>query len=177
MMTVLKSVSFIKIIMVTIYILSGYIKRCVFLLTLPLLSFLSQPSANADLSVWERAQSYSNFGYTDLGDSIEFIFGQQQKIKVGGIEVILQKRINEITSVNVAGDFNKWNASAKEYQMSKADAKIFKLKVSKTNLGKKGDSRQFKFVINHKYWVEPPVEALNKFTGADGNTNLLVLVQ
>lgn len=176
-MITLKSVSFIKNVVVTIYTLDRYIGRRIFLLILPLLSFLSHPSANADLSVWERAQSYSNFGYTDLGDSIEFVFGQQQKIKVDGIEIILQKRINEITSVNVAGDFNKWNASAKEYQMSKVGAKIFKLKVSKTNLGKKGDSRQFKFVINHKYWVEPPVEALNKFTGADGNTNLLVLIQ
>ena len=77
----------------------------------------------------------------------------------------------------MAGDFNGWNAGADKYQMSKVDVKIFKLRVSKTNLGKKGDLRQFKFVLNHKYWVEPPVEASNKFTGAYGNTNLLVRIQ
>ena len=137
-------------------------------MALPLLAFLSHPSANA--------QSYSNFGYANLGDSVEFVFGQQKKIKIGGIEIVLQKRINDITSVNVAGDFNEWNANADKYQMNKVDAKIFKLRVSKRNLGKKGDLRQFKFVLNHKYWVEPPVEALNKFTGADSNTNLLVRI-
>lgn len=152
----------------TVYTLCGYIGRRALLLALPLLAFLSQPSANV--------QSYSNFGYTDLGDSVEFVFGQQQKIKIGGIEIVLQKRINDITSVNVAGDFNEWNANSNKYQMSKVDAKIFKLRVSKTNLGKKGDLRQFKFVLNHRYWVEPPVEALNKFTGIDGNTNLLVRI-
>ena len=163
--------------MVTVYTLGGYIGRRVFLLALPLFTMLSQPSANADPGIWEPAQSYSNFGYTNLGDSIEFVFGQQEKIKIGGIEIVLEKRVNDITSVNVAGDFNKWNPNAKEYQMNKVDVKIFKLRVSKTNLGKKGDSRQFKFVINHKYWVEPPIKALNKFTGADGNTNLIVLIK
>ena len=163
--------------MVTVYTLGVYIGQRILLLTLPLFTILSQPSANADPGVWEQAQSYSNFGYTNLGDSIEFVFGQQEKIRIGGIEVVLEKRVNDITSVNVAGDFNKWNPNAKEYQMSKADAKTFKLRVSKTNLGKKGDLRQFKFVLNHKYWVEPPVKALNKVTGADGNTNLLVLIQ
>lgn len=162
--------------MVTVYTLGAYIGRGALLLALPLLAFLSQPSAYPHLSIWERAQSYSNFGYTDIGDSVEFVFGQQQKIKIGIIEVVLQKRINDITSVNVAGDFNKWNANAQKYQMSKVDAKIFKLRVSKTDLGKKGDLRQFKFVLNHKYWVEPPVEALNKVTGADGNMNLLVAI-
>lgn len=154
--------------MVTIYSLWGCIERHALLLALPLLAFLSQPSANA--------QSYSNFGYTYFGDSVEFVFGQQQKIKIGGIEIVLQKRINDITSVNVAGDFNEWNAKANKYQMRKVDAKLFKFRVSKTNLGKKGELRQFKFVLNHKYWVEPPVDALNKFTGTDGNTNLFVRI-
>lgn len=164
----LGSCIFYKNFMVTVYTLYSYIRRHALLLALPLLTFLSQPSTNA--------QSYSNFGYSDLGDSVEFVFGQQQKIKIGGIDIVLQKRINEITSVNVAGDFNEWNADANKYQMSKVDAKNFKLRVSKTNLGKKGERRQFKFVLNHKYWVEPPVEALNKFKGADGNTNLLVRI-
>jgi hypothetical protein len=39
-------------------------------------------------------------------------------------------------------------------------------------VGKTGDLKQFKFVLNHKYWVEPPAQAANKFKGRDGNTNL-----
>jgi stalled ribosome alternative rescue factor ArfA len=50
--------------------------------------------------------------------------------------------------------------------------KIFRLKVAKKYLGKTGETRQFKYVINQEYWVEPPKEALNRFTGKDGYTNL-----
>ena len=70
--------------MVTVYTVCRYIGRRALLLALPLLAFFSQPSANA--------QSYSNFGYKDLGDSIEYIFGQQQKIKIGGIEIVFAEK-------------------------------------------------------------------------------------
>lgn len=160
--------------MQTVCILWKYCGRNVLLLTLALFTLFSRPRAEADVSSTKPAQSYSTFGYTDLGDSVEFVFGQQQKITIGGMEIVLQKRINEITSITVAGDFNGWDANASKYQMSKMNDRIFRLRVSKSNLGKKGDLRQFKFVLNHKYWVEPPAEALNKFTGTDGNTNLLI---
>ena len=108
--------------------------------------------------------TYSKFGFTDLGDSVEFVFGRQKKIKVGGVEILLEKRFNEIKQVNIAGDFNGWNRDASKYQMSKVDGNLFKIRICKTSLGKKGELRQFKFVLNHEYWVEPPVEALNMDT-------------
>jgi hypothetical protein len=114
----------------------------------------------------------TGFGYSDKGDSIEFIFGQQKNIIVGGVEVVLEKRINEINQVNVAGDFNGWNPDVAKFQMKKAGGTLFTLTVNKSAIGKKGELRQFKFVLNHKYWVEPPSEAQNKFTGKDGYTNL-----
>jgi hypothetical protein len=117
-------------------------------------------------------QIITGFGYTDKGDSVEFIFGQQNKITVSGVEVVLQKRINEINQVNVAGDFNEWNPDVAKFQMKKSGGKIFTITISKAAIGKKGEMRQFKFVLNHKYWVEPPKEAQNKLTGKDGNTNL-----
>jgi hypothetical protein len=52
------------------------------------------------------------------------------------------------------------------------DNKIFRLTIAKNHIGKKGETRQFKFVINQEYWVEPPREAINRFTGKDGYTNL-----
>lgn len=113
----------------------------------------------------------TDFGYTDKGDSIEFIFGQQQKITASGVEVILSKRINEINEVNVAGDFNEWKPDIPKFQMNKVGS-LFKLTINKSILGKRGETRQFKFVLNHKYWVEPPADAPNKFTGKDKNTNL-----
>jgi hypothetical protein len=142
------------------------------LLTSLLLTFMCHRELKAQANIPKADQSYSKFGYADKGDSVEFVFGQQQKIKIGGVEVILAERINDISQVNVAGDFNAWNPNANKYQMIKVDGKLFKITISKTTIGVKDQLHQFKFVLNHKYWVEPPAEALNKFKGADGNTNL-----
>jgi hypothetical protein len=114
----------------------------------------------------------SGFGYVYNGDSIEFIFGEQTVITIGTTEVNLEKRIAEVNRVNIAGDFNNWNPNLPGFQMKRVGKTVFKLSISKNSLGKKGDLRQFKFVLNGKYWVEPPVQAANKFTGGDKNTNL-----
>jgi hypothetical protein len=136
------------------------------------LCFLFKPELQAQANLPKPNQIIKGFGYSDKGDSVEFIFGQQKKIIVMGVEVLLEKRINEINQVNVAGDFNGWNPDVAKFQMKKVNGNLFALTVSKSAIGEKGEQRQFKFVLNHKYWVEPPQEAQNKFTGKDGNTNL-----
>jgi serine-type D-Ala-D-Ala carboxypeptidase/endopeptidase len=113
-------------------------------------------------------------GYTDKGDSIEFVFGRQATIRIGNLEIALEKRRDEIKQVNLAGSFNGWNPANKQFVMKKTDSNLYKLVLAKKVLGKKGDLLQFKFVINEKYWVEPPAEASNKLTGKDKNTNLLL---
>jgi hypothetical protein len=133
------------------------------------LSFTGSKSQNHSLN---PAVTHASEGYVDKGDSIQFIFGQQQQVMVGTVKVFLEKRINEIHQVNIAGDFNGWNPNDPRYQMTKINGALFQLTLSKVNLGKKGEVRQFKYVLNHIYWVEPPLEAMNKFTGKDGNTNL-----
>jgi hypothetical protein len=117
-------------------------------------------------------ESVSNFGYVDRSDSIEFVFGQQRTITIGIVEVVLEKRIDEINQVNVAGDFNGWNPDLPKYQMKKRGGTLFTMTISKSALGKTGELKQFKYVLNHKYWIEPPPQAMNRFTGKDGNTNL-----
>lgn len=114
----------------------------------------------------------TEFGYLDKGDSIEFIFGQQKTMIVGGVVVNLKDRFSEIKEVNVAGDFNNWNPKDAKYVAVKCNDKLFRLMVSKKQIGKKGEIRQFKFVINQVYWVEPPAEVSNRHTGNDGYTNL-----
>jgi hypothetical protein len=136
------------------------------------LCFLFNSNLVAQSNVSKSTTITTGFGYSDKGDSIEFIFGRQKNIIVGGVEVILEKRINEINQVNVAGDFNGWNPDVAKFEMKKAGGTLFTLTVNKSAIGKKGELRQFKFVLNHKYWVEPPSEAQNKFTGKDGYTNL-----
>jgi D-alanyl-D-alanine-carboxypeptidase/D-alanyl-D-alanine-endopeptidase len=119
-----------------------------------------------------RSQSHAEFGYLAKGDSIEFIFGQEKTIVIGGQIINLQDRFNEIKAVNVAGDFNNWNPKDVKYVAVMGNDKIFRLTIAKKHIGKKGETRQFKFVINQEHWVEPPKEALNQFTGKDGYTNL-----
>ncbi|MEP6748769.1 MAG: hypothetical protein ABJB86_13650 [Bacteroidota bacterium] len=58
--------------------------------------------------------------------------------------------------------------------LKRTDAVLYKLVVSKSAIGEKGTTRQFKFVLNGKYWIEPPAGAPNKITGKDGNTNLFL---
>jgi D-alanyl-D-alanine-carboxypeptidase/D-alanyl-D-alanine-endopeptidase len=130
------------------------------------------PDLPAQINVQKPKQGNEGFGYKDKGDSIEFVFGQQQKIVVSGVEVLLSKRINDIKQVNLAGDFNGWNPAEPAFQMKKMDGNLYKITICKAAIGKKGEMRQFKFVLNHIYWVEPPGDAPNKFTGKDGNTNL-----
>ena len=114
------------------------------------------------------------FGYFDKGDSVQFVFGQQKSIKVGIVAISLDQRRNAIKQVNLAGDFNGWSPNNKKYLLKKVDNIIYTLTLSKADIGKKGETRQFKFVLNEKYWIEPPAEAENKLKGKDGNTNLLL---
>ncbi len=136
------------------------------------LSLVHQMDLQAQTNTVSPKPAYARFGYLDKGDSIEFVFGQEQTILIGGMEISLEKRLSEIKQVNVAGDFNGWNPAADHFQLTQVAGKLFTIRLSKTAIGKKGELRQFKFVLNHQYWVEPPRQASNRFTGKDGNTNL-----
>ena len=94
------------------------------------------------------------FGYFDKGDSVQFVFGQQKSIKVGLVAISLDQRRDEIKQVNLAGDFNGWSPNNKKYLLKKVDNIIYTLTLSKAEIGKKGETRQFKFVLNEKYWNE-----------------------
>ena len=113
-------------------------------------------------------------GYIDKGNTVEFVFGDQQNINIGGLDLKLDKWRDQIKEVTLAGDFNGWNPKVKGFELAKVDNKIYKLIVLKSTLGKVGETRQFKFVLNNKYWIEPPKECMNKFKGKDGNANFLI---
>jgi hypothetical protein len=121
-------------------------------------------------------QNLNSFGYIDRGDSIEFRFGDQKKIKIGMLDIDLDKRRAEIKTVNLAGDFNAWSANNSNFTLKQVDAKIYKIVLPKKSIGQKGETHKFKFVLNGKYWIEPPHEALNIITGADHNTNLIIKI-
>jgi hypothetical protein len=114
----------------------------------------------------------TEFGYSMKGDSIEFIFGREKTIVISGLVINMKDRLGEIKKVNVAGDFNHWNPKDVKYVAVMGTDKIFRLTIAKKQIGEMGETKQFKFVINQEHWVEPPKEAINRFTGKDGNTNL-----
>jgi hypothetical protein len=143
--------------------------KSVFLFLFCVLLFIHSKAQNNSL---KSDEIRTGFGYIYKDDSIQFIFGLQQQVIIGATKVDLEKRRKEIKQVNIAGDFNGWNPNDPKFQMKNMDGIIFKITISKADLGKRGDLRQFKYVLNHVYWVEPPLEAPNKSTGKDGNTNL-----
>ncbi len=125
------------------------------------------------LSINLNAQM-KNAGYIDRGDSIKFVFGDEETIIVGKTKISLNSRRGDIKQVNIAGDFNGWNNKDDHYELSKINDHQYAITLSKNVLGKKGELKQFKFVLNHTYWIEPPAYAVNKITGKDGNTNLFI---
>jgi hypothetical protein len=147
-------------------------KRLALLLVVLLVFCISNFKVQAQSKAFKGSETQSNCGWIDKGDSVEFVFGQQRMVKISGVEVDLEKRMNEINQVNLAGDFNGWNPDLPRYQMSKAGGTLYKIMIPKSGLGKSGDLKQFKFVLNHKYWVEPSAKATNIFTDKDGNKNL-----
>jgi hypothetical protein len=90
------------------------------------------------------------------------------------LNIELDKRRGEIKTVNLAGDFNSWNANNPNFTLKQGEDKIYKIVLHKKSIGQKGETHKFKFVVNGKYWIEPPQEALNKITGDDHNSNLFI---
>ena len=145
--------------------MKNYLPFVIILFSFVVTGFGKRPTVGADLQPVV-------FGYTDKGDSLEFIFGFQKMIKIGTLEFVLDNRRKDIKTVQLAGDFNGWSPDNAAFRMQQVNDKIYHLVLSKKSLGKKGDTRLFKFVLNGKYWIEPPAEAVNRITGKDGNTNL-----
>jgi hypothetical protein len=119
------------------------------------------------------AQNSKPAGYTDKGSKVEFVFGDQLQIVIGGLSISLEKRRKEIITVSLAGDFNGWKPNQAGFLL-KQEGLLYKLVLPKSMIGKTGETHQFKFVINNKYWVEPPANATNRFKGADGNVNFTI---
>lgn len=148
--------------------MTKYISFITIMTVICISGFINSPKAS------NYFQNLNSFGYIERGDSIEFRFGDQKKIKIGLLDIDLDKRRTEIKSVNLAGDFNAWNPNNSNFALKKFDDKIYKLIINKKSIGQKGETHKFKFVVNGKYWIEPPQEALNKITGADHNTNIFI---
>jgi hypothetical protein len=103
-----------------------------------------------------------NFGYRIENGLVIFTFEKPLNITT------------EIESVAVAGEFNDWNPKVEGFKLNKTADNIYQLTVKAESLGKPGEKKQFKFVVNETFWIEPAKHALNVVKDAQGNANLFI---
>jgi hypothetical protein len=100
------------------------------------------------------------YGYTFDGDEILFRYELSEDTNLvtdsQSGERSRFKAADKI-EVSVAGDFSDW--APKTMQPDAADPQTFELRVPRSQLG--NDVAQFKFLINGRYWVNPPWFARN----------------
>lgn len=118
-------------------------------------------------------------GFTQNKETVTFTFNLSNKI-VGngnnGSKIFTKEDLQNIKSINVAGDFNKWDYKNQEFKLRKTTSNSYQITIPKSKIGVKGYKGYFKFVIDEQYWIEPQFKTTNKGS-ADGNsTNLFLIV-
>lgn len=103
-----------------------------------------------------RAQT----GYSIDGDEIVFSFDVRdyEKVTVAGTEVTLEIKDIKLNKLEVAGTFNGWTGDG--WKLDRSNDYFFSLRKKVSELDATS-SNQFKFLINEKFWVEPPSHATN----------------
>ncbi len=74
--------------------------------------------------------------------------------------VPLNKKIDSVKSITIAGSFNNWNAADRGYKLTSKDNRIFVLTLPESSF-EKDRLYTFKFVINGDTWLDAPDSALN----------------
>lgn len=104
----------------------------------------------------------AHFGYKQEGNQVTFSFTKPDYLTVA------------IENVSVAGEFNGWNPKVEGYELAKTGDKTYQVTMKADRIGKPGERKQFKFVINGNIWLEPARQALNVAKDARGFPNLVI---
>lgn len=100
------------------------------------------------------------YGYEIKGNEVIFSLNLKDCPKVSTDEGnFLDMKTITVESVNIAADWNNWEKMGEEYQMKSIKPNEFVLAKKVEDLG--DGVQKFKFIINGKYWVEPPLKAKN----------------
>ena len=116
-------------------------------------------------------------GYIDDESTITFLIDLKDKVTASsdeGLRILSDEEKKNIKSISVAGDFNKWDPKSANFQLKKLNDTQYELKMGKWQLGEKGETKYFKFVIDNEHWVEPRFTSPNKGSLNDSNTNLTI---
>jgi hypothetical protein len=82
--------------------------------------------------------------------------------------------LGKATTVSLVGDFNNWDIADSTYQLKKDTHGVYNLIIDKARLGKPGEPVRFRFVINHKWGVQPLFASSNRTIDNDGNACYLI---
>lgn len=146
---------------------------------LGLMSFVFRSAAGyplaEDFRLYFTTRGYSppapdpNFGYIMQNGMVTFRFVKPEYLKA------------EVQNVSVAGEFNGWKPKSEGFELQKTAENVYQLSLKADKLGKPGEVRQFKFVVNGTIWVAPPRYALNIHRdmpgNANGNANLVIKLE
>ena len=99
-------------------------------------------------------------GYSIEGEDIVFTFDVRDydQVTVAGTEVTLELADIKLNKLEVAGTFNGWTGDG--WRLDRQDEYHFSLRKKVKELEATG-SNEFKFLINERFWVEPPADATN----------------
>lgn len=142
--------------------------------------FALRPNAVRSVSGYSLSEpfkfSFSTKGYVEAPKIEQYDYRIEADKLIFTFDIPLDIEKNVFNTVNVAGDFNNWDSQAKSFQMNKVADNRFELSMDKSKIGKSGERRFFKFVINGSRWLHPDKNILNIVNDGKGNINLVLSI-
>lgn len=114
------------------------------------------------------------YGYTLSGSNVVFSFraADYPTVTSGTSNDLFPLSDVRIHRVSVAGEFNRWSTEA----MAMVRAGEYWVATRPITEFESSRPFQFKFVINGRFWAEPPPDALNRALAKDGVANLMLQI-
>lgn len=114
------------------------------------------------------------YGYTLSGSNVVFSFrtADYPTVSSGTSNDLFPIGDVRINRVSVAGEFNRWSTEA----MPMTRAGEYWVAMRPITEFESSRPFQFKFVINGRFWAEPPPDALNRALAKDGVANLMLQI-
>ncbi len=114
------------------------------------------------------------YGYTLSGSNVVFSFraSDYPTVTSGTSNDLFPIGDVRIHRVSVAGEFNRWSTEA----MAMVRAGEYWVATRPITEFESSRPFQFKFVINGRFWAEPPPDALNRALAKDGVANLMLQI-
>lgn len=139
---------------------------------LPAMKFRSQSGYGfaADYPIYFATKGFEikpnqvHFGYLIDSAKVTFIFEIPAALKLS----------EDVKKISVAGNFNDWNPETEGFELRYVKKNLYQLTIEKDKLGKSGEKKEFKFVVNGHIWVPVSRRALNKVLHEDGSENLII---